>query len=88
MSEIQVAHCFGNVPRFLRIEASRLSFADSAEATMPCADVSSQHEGGRAVGPTLKNVWAAGFLTNSVQVQSFNQLQHMILIAGIAQANL
>jgi hypothetical protein len=55
---------------------------------MSRADVARQHEGGRAVRPTLEDVRAARFLTNRVQVQSLNQTQHVILVRRVADANL
>jgi len=68
-----------------RIQKSRLTLSHGAKAAMTRADVAAEHESGRAIGPAFKNVWTAGFLTNGVQVESFDQLQHVILISRIAQ---
>ena len=54
---------------------------------MARANVSTQHEGGRAIRPALENIWALRFLADGVQIQALNQLQQMVLIGGIAQAN-
>src|SRR5690349_17355495 len=78
-------HGFGDVSRLFRIETAGLSLADSAEATMTRADVTAEHERRGAISPTLENVWTASFLTNSVQVESFDQLQHLVLVSGIAE---
>src|SRR5436305_10966732 len=88
MSEIEMAHGFGDVARFFRIERAGLAFSDSAESAVARADVAREHEGRRPIRPALEDVWAFRLLTNSVQVQAFDQLEHMILIRRIAQANL
>ena len=54
---------------------------------MTRADVAAEHEGRGAVGPTFKNVWTASFLTNCVKVETFNELQHLVLIGRVAQAD-
>src|SRR2546425_13271452 len=54
---------------------------------MPRADVAAEHKGCSPVGPALKNVWALRFLTNGVQVQSLDQLEQVVLVRRIAQAN-
>src|SRR5262249_29176949 len=82
-----VVHGFGDVSRLFRIETAGLSFTDRAEAAMTRADVAAEHERRGAVGPTLENVWTTSFLTNSVQVESFDQLQHLVLIRWIAQTD-
>ena len=78
---------FGDVSRFFRIETAGLSFPDRAEAAMTRADVAAEHERRRSIGPTLENVWTTGFLTDGVQVESFDQLQHLVLVRWIAQTN-
>jgi hypothetical protein len=54
---------------------------------MTCADVAAEHERGGAIGPTLENVWAARFLADGVQIQTFDQLQHLVLISRIAETD-
>ena len=76
-----------HVTRLFRIQRPRLPFSDRAEAAMTRADVAAEHEGRSAVGPTFKNVWATSFLTNCVQVETFNELQHLVLIGRVAQAD-
>jgi len=87
MGQIQVIHCFRDVPRLLWIEQTRLPFAHCAKTTVTRADVASEHEGGRAIAPTLENVWTTCFLADGVQIEPFDQLQHLILISRIAQAD-
>jgi len=82
-----VADGFGDVARFFRIERSRLAFADSAKAAMACADVAAEHEGGCAIGPAFKNVWTARFLADGVQIETFDQLQDLVLIRRVTQAD-
>jgi hypothetical protein len=85
MGKIQVIHSFGDVTRLLRVELTRLTFADRAKSTMTRADIAAQHERGGSIRPAFENVRAAGFLTNGVQIESFDQLQHLVLIGRIAQ---
>jgi hypothetical protein len=54
---------------------------------MTRANIAAEHERRGAIRPAFKNVWTACFLTNSVQVESFDQLQHVVLIGRIAQAD-
>ena len=54
---------------------------------MTSADVAAQHERGGAVSPTLEDVWATGFLADGVQVQTFDQLQHLVLVGRVAQTD-
>jgi hypothetical protein len=54
---------------------------------MTRADVAAEHERRGAVGPTLENVWATGFLADGVQVQAFDQLQDLVLVSRVAQAD-
>jgi hypothetical protein len=81
-------HRFRDVPRLFRIERARRAFAYRAEATMTRANVAAKHERRRAIRPTFEDVWATRFLTDRVQVKTFNQLQYVILIGRIAQTNL
>src|SRR6185503_15962890 len=78
---------FGDVSRFFRIETARLSFAHCAKAAMTRANIAAEHKSRSPIGPTLENVWTTGFLTDGVQVQSFDQLQHLVLVGWIAQTN-
>jgi hypothetical protein len=80
-----MADSFCNVAWFFRIQSSGLPFADRAESTMTRADIASKHEGRGPIGPAFKNIRTARFLTDSVQVESFDQLQHLVLICGVAQ---
>jgi hypothetical protein len=80
-------HCFGYVAWLLGIERARLALAHRAEAAMTRADVAAEHERGGAIGPTLENVWAARFLADGVQVQTFDQLQHLVLVGRVAEAD-
>jgi hypothetical protein len=85
MREIQVAHRFGDVPRFVGIQFSRFAFADGAKPAMTGADVAAEHECCCPVGPALENVRAARFLADCVQVQALNQFKDTVLIGRIAQ---
>ena len=80
-------HSFRNVPRFFRIEKSGLSFSDRAKTTMTRANITAEHERGGAIGPALKNVGTARFLTDGVEVESLDQLQHLVLIGRVAQTD-
>src|SRR5215213_1352797 len=87
MGEIQMIYCFGDMPRLLRIQRARLAFAHCTEATVARADVAAKHESGGAIRPALENVWAARFLADGVQVESFDQLQHLVLVGWVAQTD-
>ena len=54
---------------------------------MTRADVAAEHESRGAIGPTFENVWTTGFLANCVQVEPFDQLQYLVLICRVAQAD-
>src|SRR5215213_9650070 len=82
-----MAHSFGDVTRLFRIQRARFAFAHRAEAAMTRADVAAEHEGGGAIGPTLENVWTTRFLADGVQVETFDQLQHLVLVGWVAQAD-
>jgi len=75
----------GHVARLFRIQLAGLALSDCAEAAMPRANIAAEHERGGAIGPAFKNVRAARFLANGVQVESFDQLQDVVLIGRIAQ---
>src|ERR1700716_278751 len=87
MREIQVPHSFSDMPGFFRIEDAGLAFTHSTETAVSRADIAAQHERRGPIRPALENVWALRFLADSVQVQSLNQLEQMILIRRIAQTN-
>ena len=55
---------------------------------MARAGIAAEHKRRRFVRPAFKNVWAARFLANRVQVQALDQLQHVVLVRRIAQTNL
>src|SRR5258705_11234610 len=78
---------FGNVPWLVGIQQARLSFSHRAEAAMTRANVAAQHEGGCTIRPALKNVGTTRLLTDGMQIETFNQLQHMVLIRWISQAD-
>src|ERR1043165_3166316 len=82
-----MTHRLGNVTRLLWIQVARLPFTDGAKAAMPRADVAAQHKSRGAVRPALKNVWTARFLTDGVQIQPFDELQDLVLIGRVAEAN-
>ena len=54
---------------------------------MPCADVTAQHESCGAIGPTFENVWATRLLAYCVKIQTFDQLEHMVLVRRVTQSN-
>jgi hypothetical protein len=54
---------------------------------MARANIATQHKCRRPVSPALENIRALRFLTNRVQVKSFNQLEQMILVSRIAQTD-
>src|ERR1700682_1205403 len=87
MGEVEMPHCFGYVSWLFRIKRTGLAFANRAESAVTGADVAAQHKGCSPISPALENVGALRFLTNSVQVQTFDQLEQMILIRRIAQTN-
>ena len=76
-----------HVAWFVRIKLSRSAFADCAKAAVTGADIPGQHKSCRAIGPALENVRTPCFLTNRVQIQSFDQLEQMVLVGGIAQTD-
>jgi hypothetical protein len=82
-----MAHRLCNVTRLFRIKVTRLPLADGAKTAMSRADVAAQHESRRAVRPALKDIRTARFLTDGVQIQPFDELQNLILIGRIAEAN-
>src|SRR5690349_20525218 len=87
MREIEMAHSFGDVAWLFRIQRARLALADRAEAAMTRADVATEHERRRAIGPALENVWATRFLADGVQIETFDQLQHLILVGWVAETD-
>jgi hypothetical protein len=57
-----------DVPWLFRVQFTWFSLANSTEATMSRADVSTQHKSGRAVCPTFEDVGTARFLADRVEV--------------------
>jgi hypothetical protein len=88
MCEVELTHCFGDVPRFIHIQLARCTFTDSAEAAVARANVTAQHERCGPIGPAFKNIWATGFLAYGVKIQALNQLQDMVLVRRITQTDL
>ena len=54
---------------------------------MARADIAAEHEGRGSIGPAFKNVGTARFLADGVQIETFDQLQHLVLIGRVAQAD-
>jgi hypothetical protein len=54
---------------------------------MTRADIAAEHESRGAIRPTFKDVWAARFLADGVQVETFDQLQHLVLVGWVAEAD-
>src|SRR2546423_13139300 len=87
MREIQMLHGFRYVTRLFWIQSVGRAFSNRTETAVTRADVPAEHEGCSPVSPALEDVWALRFLTNRVQVQTLNQLQQMILVRRIANAD-
>jgi hypothetical protein len=51
------------------------------------ANVTAEHESSCAIGPTFENVRTTRFLADGVQIETFDQLQHVVLIRRIAQTD-
>src|SRR2546422_2339577 len=69
-------HRLRHVVRLLRVDEPRATRGDGAEAAAARADVSQDHEGGRAIAPAFVDVGAAGFLADGVQLQPFDHAAH------------
>ena len=82
-----MTHSFSDVARLFGIQITRLSFSNGAKPAMSRANIAAEHESCGAVSPAFEDVWAAGLLTNRMEVQAFDQLQHLVLICRIAQAD-
>src|SRR5438128_12582180 len=80
-------HCFGDVTRLIRIEPARRPLAYRAKPTMTGTDVAAQHKGRSPISPALEDVWTLRFLANRVQIQALNQVEQMVLIGWITEAN-
>src|SRR5436190_16903782 len=80
-------HCFGDVTRLIGIEPARRPLAYRAKPTMTGTDVAAQHKGRSPISPALEDVRTPRFLTNRVQVQALNQVEQMVLIRWITEAN-
>lgn len=83
-----MAHGLGDMARFFRVEDAGLAFTDGAESAVARTDIAREHEGCRPVRPALEDVGTFRFLADSVQVQAFDQLEHMILVCRVAQPDL
>jgi len=86
--KIEMANCFRYMPWFFGIELSWLTFADSTEATMSRADITTQHESRGAIRPAFKNIRTSSFLADSMQIQPVNEVEYMILVRRITQTYL
>jgi len=63
---------------FLRVDLAGLAFADIAETAVPCADLTQEHESGRAVEPpALVLVGAAGLLAHRHQFLRAHEPLHL-----------
>ena len=82
-----MAYCFCDVFRLFWIQTSRLAFAHGAESAMACANIAAQHESRGPIGPAFEDVRTARFLADGVQIESFDQLQHLVLIGGVAETD-
>ena len=82
-----MTHSLGDIAGLVNVQRAGRAFANRAEPAMASADIPAEHKGSSPVSPAFEDVWAPRFLTNSVQVQPFDQLQQMILIGRIAQTN-
>jgi hypothetical protein len=87
VSEVQVLNSFGDVAWLFRVETSGLSFANRTKATVPCTNISSEHERRSAIRPAFEDVWTTSFLANRVEIQSFNQLKDIVLVRRVTQAD-
>jgi hypothetical protein len=65
----QSRNSLANVPGLIRVNGARLPLADRTEATVSCADVAQNHEGGGALAPALEYVRAASLLTHRVKTE-------------------
>jgi hypothetical protein len=54
---------------------------------MPGANIAAEHERRGAIRPALENIGTTRFLTDRVQVESFDQLQHLVLIGWVTQTD-
>jgi len=85
--EIQVSHRFRYVMRFLTVERAGLPFIYRTKAAMARTDVTSEHECRRAVRPAFEDIGATRFLADRVKIQTFDQLQHIVLVGWVAETN-
>jgi len=88
MGEIQMTNGLGDMQWFFGIKRLGRALANGAKTAMSRTDIAPEHERRGTIRPALKDVWAARFLANRVQVQAFDQLEQVILIRWIAQTNL
>ncbi len=69
VGQAEPGHRLGHPPGLVGVGWQRLAGVDQAEPAGPGAPVAVDHERGRAVGPALVDVRAAGLLANCHQVQ-------------------
>jgi len=86
MRQIQVMHRLGNMAWFFSIQKAGHTFANGAKAAMASTDISRKHERRGSIRPAFENVRTARFLANSVQVQSFDKFQDVILTRRVANS--
>ncbi len=82
-----MSHSFRYVTWFLTVERAGLTLAHRTKAAVSRADITAEHECGRAVRPAFKDVRATRLLADRMKIQTFDQLQDIVLVGWIAQAN-
>ena len=87
VSKIEMLDGFGDVPWLCLIQISGLTFADSTKAAVASTNITTEHERCGPVRPAFKDVWAARFLANGMQIQPLNQVQDLVLSSRIAKTN-
>jgi hypothetical protein len=87
MRQVQMPYCLADMTGLVSVKLPGFALAYGAESAVAGTDVAAQHEGGRTVGPALKDVGALRFLTNRVQVQALDQLEQVVLVRRITQTN-
>ncbi len=66
--QAQIGNRGGQVTRLVHIQRPGPTVPDIAERTAPRTDIAHDHEGRRAPGETLPQVWTRGFLADAVQL--------------------
>ena len=88
VAELHAGAGLGDACGFSRVKLGGPPVGDGAVGTVPCADVTQDHEGGGAVFPALADVWAAGLLADGVEVELPHQLLEMQVIRPARGAHL